>query len=444
MAICYDKLFHLLIDRKISQNALTKGAGVSANILTRLKRNEYISMESIEKICKYLSCNPSDIFEFTDNTNTMNVIDLFAGCGGLSLGFEMAGFRIPLAVEKDTWAAETYAYNHSNTKVVTEDITQIFDFNNLIAPTTTIDGIIGGPPCQGFSLSGNRDKNDPRNSLFMDFVRFVKHFTPKFFVMENVSGILSMTTQNGELVKDVILEEYNKIGYNVEIFQLNAAEFGVPQSRIRVFFIGLKKDIVYNKTTLTPHGFLFGNDQITIHDAIMDLPQIQAGEGSEESAYDKEPITEYQTWARGTCSILHNHVAMRHTPRLVERFSHINFGESVADVAEEYQQRKRGDATKISGKVFSQNNMRPFPDKPSPTIPASFQSNFIHPYLNRNYTAREGARLQSFPDNYVFLGKRTTMSWEKNLSQYQQIGNAVPPLLAKAIAQSIIQYLSRI
>jgi len=135
---------------------------------------------------------------------------------------------------------------------------------------------------------------------------------------------------------------------------------------------------------------------------------------------------------------------MRHTPRLIERFSHIGFGESVADVAEEYQQRQRGDATKISGKVYSQNNMRPFPDKPSPTIPASFQSNFVHPYLNRNYTAREGARLQSFPDDYVFLGKRTTMSWEKNLSQYQQIGNAVPPLLAKAIAEKLIQYLSRI
>lgn len=444
MAICYDKLFHLLIDKKISQNELIKGASVSANILTRLKRNEYISMESIEKICNFLSCTPNDIIEFTSGIHTMNIIDLFAGCGGLSLGFEMAGFNIPLAVERDAWAAETYAYNHSHTKVVTQDITQIFDFNNLLAPSTNIDGIIGGPPCQGFSLSGNRDKNDPRNSLFMDFVRFVKHYNPKFFVMENVSGILSMVTKNGELVKDVILKEYDKAGYNVEIFQLNAAEFGVPQLRIRVFFIGLRKDIIFNKEALEPHGFLFGNEQITISDAIMDLPQIQAGEGNEESAYDTEPTTEYQIWARGNCSILHNHVTMRHTSRLVERFSHIGFGESVADVAEEYQQRQRGDATKISGKVYSQNNMRPFPNKPSPTIPASFQSNFVHPYLNRNYTAREGARLQSFPDDYVFLGKRTTMSWEKNLSQYQQIGNAVPPLLAKAIAEKLIQYLSQI
>ena len=443
MAICYDKLFHLLIDKRTSQNELIKGAGLSANILTRLKRNEYISMESIEKICRFLSCTPNDILEFASKTNAMNVIDLFAGCGGLSLGFKMAGFNIPLAIEKDMWAAKTYAYNHSRTKVVTQDITQIFDFNNLLAQSTIIDGIIGGPPCQGFSLSGNRDKNDPRNSLFMDFIRFVEHYNPKFFVMENVSGILSMITKSGELVKNVILKEYDRVGYNVEIFQLNAAEFGVPQSRIRVFFIGLRKDIDYNKEDLEPHGFLFGNEQITIRDAIMDLPQILAGEGYEEASYTMDPNTEYQEWARGTCSVLHNHVAMRHTTRLVERFSHIGFGESVADVAEEYQQRQRGDATKISGKVYSQNNMRPFPDKPSPTIPASFQSNFVHPYLNRNYTAREGARLQSFPDDYVFLGKRTTMSWEKNLSQYQQIGNAVPPLLAKAIAEKLAQYLSK-
>lgn len=133
---------------------------------------------------------------------------------------------------------------------------------------------------------------------------------------------------------------------------------------------------------------------------------------------------------------------MRHTARLVERFSHIGYGQSVADVAEEFQQRQRGAAHKVSGKVYSQNNMRPYPNKPSPTIPASFQSNFVHPFIDRNYTAREGARLQSFPDTYIFCGKRTTMSWEKNLSQYQQIGNAVPPLLSNGIAKTIINYLT--
>lgn len=371
----------------------------------------------------------------------MKVIDLFAGCGGLSLGFEMAGFEIPLAIEKDEWASETYKKNHLNTKVITGDITEITNLNNLLDKNILpIDGIIGGPPCQGFSLSGNRDKNDPRNSLFMEFVRFVNFFKPKFFIMENVTGILSMKTKENLKVKDLILEEYDKAGYNVKICKLNAAEYGVPQSRIRIIFIGIRKDLKFDESKIGPVPFLFGQDQVTIEQAIMDLPQLDSGEGTEIMNYTTKANSNYQKWARNNSNTIHNHIAMRHTKRLIERFKNIGFGQSVADVDECHQQRKRGDASKISGKVFSQNNMRPFPNKPSPTIPASFQSNFIHPYLNRNFTAREGARLQSFPDTYIFYGKRTTMSWEKNLSQYQQIGNAVPPLLGKAIAESINNY----
>lgn len=371
----------------------------------------------------------------------MNVIDLFAGCGGLSLGFEMAGFNIPLAIEKDEWASETYKKNHCNTKVITGDITQITNLSDLIdRKNLPIDGIIGGPPCQGFSLSGNRDKNDPRNSLFMEFVRFVKFYKPKFFVMENVTGILSMKTKDNLKVKDLILKEYDNAGYNVKICKLNAAEFGVPQSRIRIVFIGIRKDIYFKENEIEPTPFLFGEKQITVEQAIMDLPQIEAGEGIEPSDYLIEPTNEYQKWVRNNSKNVYNHIAMRHTARLIERFKNISFGQSVADVDDCYKQRKRGDASKISGKVYSQNNMRPYPNKPSPTVPASFQSNFIHPYLNRNFTAREGARLQSFPDTYIFYGKRTTMSWEKNLSQYQQIGNAVPPLLSYAIAKNIAKY----
>ncbi|MDO5413969.1 MAG: DNA cytosine methyltransferase [Bacillota bacterium] len=372
----------------------------------------------------------------------MKVIDLFAGCGGLSTGFEMAGFEIPLAVEIDEWASETYKKNHPETFVMTEDITKVLDLDELVnSKEVVIDGIVGGPPCQGFSLSGNRDPKDPRNSLFMEFVRFVKHYKPKFFVMENVTGILSMITKDKEPVKEVIRTEFENAGYNLEIFTLNAAEFGVPQSRLRVFFIGIRNDIPFDGEAIEPKGFTFGGDQITIEEAIMDLPQISASEGCEVQEYPMIPQNEYQIYVREGSEKVYNHIAMRHTKRLIDRFEQIGFGQSVADVAEEHQQRQRGDASKVSGKVYSQNNMRPYPDRPSPTIPASFQSNFVHPYINRNYTAREGARLQSFPDTYVFCGKRTTMSWEKNLSQYQQIGNAVPPLLAKAIARTIIDYL---
>ena len=372
----------------------------------------------------------------------MNVIDLFAGCGGLSLGFEMAGFNIPLAIEIDEWASETYEKNHPSTKVLTDDITQIINLKDIISKEDLpIDGIIGGPPCQGFSLSGNRDKKDPRNSLFMEFVRFVEYFKPKFFVMENVPGILSMKTKDNEKVKDIILSEYDAAGYNVKICKLNAAEYGVPQARVRIFFIGIRKDIPFDEKHICPPPFLFGEDQVTIEEAIMDLPQIDSGKGKEFMEYNQEPKTDYQMWARKGSVGVYNHIAMRHTKRIIERFKNIGYGQSVADVDECHKQRKRGDASKISGKTFSQNNMRPYPNKPSPTIPASFQSNFIHPYLNRNFTAREGARLQSFPDTYIFCGKRTTMSWEKNISQYQQVGNAVPPLLAKAIAENIIKYL---
>lgn len=374
----------------------------------------------------------------------MNVIDLCAGCGGLSTGFEMVGFDSVLAVEKDFGAAETYKYNHPNTTVLVEDIRELKNINEyFLDKDLVIDGVISGVPCQGFSLSGNRDPKDPRNSLFMDFLRVVRECNPKFFVMENVQGMLSMKTKNGVNVMDIILSEMDKSGYNVVYELLNAAEFGVPQARKRLIFIGIRKDIEFNPEEVMPKGWLFGEDQITVEEAIMDLPQIEACQGEELQDYGTEPMNEYQKYCRENSDCVHNHIAMRHTKRLVERFSHIGFGQSVGDVAEEFGQRKRGDATKLSGKSFNQNNYRPYPNRPSPTIPASFQSNFVHPYLNRNYTAREGARLQSFPDSYIFKGKRTNMSWDKALSQYQQIGNAVPPLLAKAIAESVKVYIDK-
>lgn len=372
----------------------------------------------------------------------MKVVDLFAGCGGLSLGFEQAGFDVVLAIEKDEGAAETYKYNHPKATVILDDITKINNIKQYLNSKDKIDGVIGGPSCQGFSLSGNRDPKDPRNSLFMDYLRIVRELNPKFFVMENVQGMLSMKTKTGENVIDVVLREMKSSGYNVEYSLLNAAEFGVPQVRKRLIFIGIRKDLPFVKEEIFPKGFLFGDEQITIEQAIMDLPQIEACQGEEEQEYQSEPINDFQKYCRKNSVKVYNHIAMKHTRRLVERFEQIQFGQSVGNVPAEFGQRKRGDATQLSGKSYNQNNYRPYPNKPSPTIPASFQSNFIHPYLNRNFTAREGARLQSFPDTYVFKGKRTNMSWDKNLSQYQQIGNAVPPLLAKAIAENILTYFN--
>ena len=369
----------------------------------------------------------------------MKIIDLFSGCGGFSLGFQMESFKPCLAIEIDQWASETYSYNHPKIPVLTKDIRKI-DPKKL--NLKNIDGIIGGPPCQGFSLSGNRDIKDPRNSLFIDFVRFVKVLQPKFFVMENVKGLLSMKTKKNILVKEIIQDEFKKIGYNLTLQVLSSADYGVPQIRQRVFFIGLREDLPFDKNKLIPKIDFSKKNYLKLWDAISDLPQINSGQGEANQKYLLKPKNNYQKLMRKNSKEIFNHVAMRHTDRLIERFKQIKYGQSVKDVDKKYSQRKRGAANEISGKVFSQNNMRPYPNLPSPTVAASFQSNFIHPYLNRNFTAREAARIQSFPDTYVFKGKRTTMSWEKYLSQYQQIGNAVPPLMAKAIAKSLKKYFN--
>jgi DNA (cytosine-5)-methyltransferase 1 len=377
----------------------------------------------------------------------MNIIDLFSGCGGMSLGFSLAGYRIVAANEIDEWAGDTYSQNHSEVSLIRGDIRKLYDWDTMLPSSVgrgEIDGVVGGPPCQGFSLSGNRDQHDPRNSLFMDFVRCVKHFKPKFFVMENVKGLLSMHTASGKAVIDIILSEFSLVGYNATYSILNAAAYGVPQLRERVFIIGLKKEYPYSKALLFPEPTFFPKNYITVDMAISDLPALSAGEGSECQEYSSLPKNSYQAWARKNSRGVYNHIAMRHTKRLVERFKVIQHGQSVAHVPIEHSALKRGNPKIKSGKVFGQNNMRVYGDMPCPTVAASFQSNFIHPRLNRNFTAREGARLQSFPDNFLFLGKRTTMSWEKSLSQYQQIGNAVPPLLAKAIATSIGKYFNNI
>lgn len=376
----------------------------------------------------------------------MNIIDLFSGCGGMSLGFNMAGFKPIIANEIDDWAGDTYSYNHPNTNLLRNDIRNI-NWNSIVDKNTTheIDGIIGGPPCQGFSLSGNRDPHDPRNSLFMEFVKCLKHFRPKFFVMENVPGILSMRTAQGKSVIEIILFECELAGFKATYSILNAATYGVPQLRERVFIIGLKKEFPYSKFNLFPSPEIKNvEDYITVDMAISDLPEIEAGEGEDFVDYSSITQNAYQEWARQGSNGVYNHVAMRHTKRLIERFKVIQPGQSVADVPHEHSALKRGNPLIKSGKVYGQNNMRVHGNWPAPTVAASFQSNFIHPHLNRNFTAREGARLQSFPDSYIFKGKRTTMSWEKNLSQYQQIGNAVPPLLARAIAISILKYFENI
>lgn len=373
-------------------------------------------------------------------TQNINTLDLFAGCGGLSLGFQMAGFTSILATDIDENCQKTFARNFPDVPFICQDIATLTkDQIDVIIGDKSVDVILGGPPCQGFSLANkNRNKvdDDPRNQLFYHYVRIIDCYSPKVFIMENVKGLLSM--KNGQVIKTIV-DCFSKAGqgYNVDYKILKASDYGVPQCRERVIIMGVRKDLDKAPSFPSPYA----TPAISVADAIMDLPQIEAGEGCDGMLYAEQPQNEYQALMRRGSKRLYNHIAMKHTPRLVARFKAIKQGQSLVDVWDTHGAVKRGAPTEKSNIKFSQNNQRVFGDKPAPTIAASFQSNFIHPFRNRNFTAREGARLQSFPDDFVFEGMRTKMSWEKGLSQYQQIGNAVPPLLAYAIAKEVLQIL---
>jgi DNA (cytosine-5)-methyltransferase 1 len=392
-------------------------------------------------------------------------IDLFAGAGGFGLGFELGGFHVPISLEVDDWACDTLRHNHRNMTVLHGDIRDYFTSAMIkSACGITPDIIIGGPPCQGFSIAGpaQKDPKDPRNSLFQNFAQWVEVLKPKVFVMENVKGLLSRKNADGESVIEIVKRTFEQLGYSVEVWILNAAAYGIPQVRERIFIVGHtgQGDIgepepshTLDKHKLNGHTRSLAAQEIkkpalTLWEAISDLPELEAGEGEEEQGYKQtEFLTPFQSWARGKGNMLYNHVAMEHSKRMVERFKHIRWGESSSDVPTEHGARKRNGNGDLSGTKYDQNNRRLHPEKPSHTIAASFYANFVHPYQHRNLTAREGARIQSFPDSYRFMGKKTVVSHkllhreerfeEKYLCQYNQVGNAVPPLLAKAIAEHL-------
>ena len=393
------------------------------------------------------------------------VLDLFSGAGGFSLGFELAGCKIIGAIEHDKWAADTFQRNHIGTKMLLGDI-ESFDDEYIKQEIPTIDMIIGGPPCQGFSvcLKNAGDPKDPRNSLFTEYVRIAKLYKPTVLVLENVPNIIKAKTKSGEKVVEIIQREFEQIGYHVYSTVLTASDYGVPQMRQRFILIASKQELKkpFPKAThyvgdsdLTEKDeniFSVKNGLVrcpTLWEAISDLPDIEARQGSEEMDYTDEPKNSYQKYCRNGSAILHNHLAMKHTKRLVERFSQMTWGQSISDITDDrLKQRKRNGNGATSDSPFDQNNRRMHPNRICHTITATFYGNFVHPYKNRNFTAREGARIQSFPDSYVFLGKPTVVSkklllkegrtGEAYLCQYSQIGNAVPPLMAKAIAENIL------
>ena len=343
------------------------------------------------------------------------VIDLFAGVGGLSLGFEKKGFDVVLANEYDASIATSYIANHKNTKMIVGDITSLDLEDTFGKLAGTIDVVIGGPPCQGFSQKGQRKTiHDERNFLFKYYVSVVELVKPKYFVMENVPNLL---TAEGGYFRHEIEELFNKLGYSLEYGVLNASDYGVPQNRRRAVIIG-KLDGDAPKLPVPKRN------NVTIWDAISDLAYLESGEGSEEQEYKYPAESDYEKMLRKDSSKLFNHIATKHSPLALERLALIppNAGREV--LPEEH----------LTKSIYSGTWTRMKKDEISVTITTRFDTpssgKFTHPFLNRTITVREAARIQSFPDNFHFVGNKG--------SQMKQVGNAVPPLLAAAIAEVIM------
>lgn len=343
----------------------------------------------------------------------MRVIDLFAGVGGLSLGFLMADFKIVFAVEHDQSISKSYELNHPGTKVFSTDVEKL-DLESLTEHYKNIDVIIGGPPCQGFSQKGKRlSLDDERNYLFRYFIEFVKLFKPKYFLLENVPNIT--TTSNG-FFKNEIIESFNKLGYQVDVDVLTASDFGVPQNRKRAFFLGKKGA----EKLLLPEP---NNKRTSVAEAIYDLPKTKSGEGKEFYNYPCEPKSDYQKLMRKGSKGIYNHQATKHSELALKRLSMIPKGMGKEVLPKEL----------LTKSIYSGTWSRLKEDGLAPTITTRFDTPssgmFTHPVLDRCITVREGARLQSFPDSFIFYGTKS--------SQLKQVGNAVPPLLAYSIAKII-------
>ena len=384
----------------------------------------------------------------------LNVVDLFAGAGGFSLGFNMAEYNVLLSLEVDKWASDTLKNNFNHNVIYDSILNYTTEEQIKSLCKEKPDIIIGGPPCQGFSNAGKRKASDPRNKMYLHFHKWVDVLKPKMFVIENVRGILNFKNSDGLKVIDEIKRKFNESGYSVNIWQLNSKYYGVPQSRERVFVVGHLDgvDIPVPPITHSDDESLGLKDFLTVNDAISDLPNIKAKEGSEEMSYDKEPINDYQRKCRIDSSMVYNHEAMKHTERMISRYQHIIEGNSFDDLGDDLKVRKRNGNGELSSVKFALNYRYLRPDMPSYTIPAHFYSSFIHPTIPRNITTREAARIQSFPDRYKFKGKRTMISSKllkrlgkdeelNHLSQYNQVGNAVPPILAFNIALHLKKYL---
>lgn len=343
--------------------------------------------------------------------SNFNVIDLFCGCGGFSLGFERAGFNVLLGI--DVWkdALNTFKHNHKASEYLQSDLSILAPEDTLpLIGDKSVDIIIGGPPCQGFSIAGKRIVDDIRNKLYKNFVHFVEYFRPKAFVMENVPNILSIG--NG-IIRDSVISDFSKLGYTVEYKVLTASDYGVPQNRRRAIFVGFR-DGSHFKFPLASES-----PKVTSEEALSDLPEDSLADGS---LYPCEPQSQYQLLMRANSTRVNNHQATVHNQKTIDIIALVPDGGNYKDLPEELRNTRKVHIawTRLNSK------------KPSFTIDTGHRHHFHYSY-NRIPTARESARIQSFPDDFFFTCSRT--------SQLKQIGNAVPPLMAEAIAKALLEQL---
>ncbi|MGV2981191.1 DNA cytosine methyltransferase [Camelimonas sp. ID_303_24] len=343
-------------------------------------------------------------------------IDLFAGAGGMSLGAQLAGVATKIAVEIHPAAFETYRHNHPECTVLQMGVEHL---QNLSIPFPSDDLIVfGGPPCQGFSTSNQRTRtaDNKKNWMFKSFIAFVKRSKPAWVVFENVRGILE--TEGGLFARQ-IRSELENLGYICEQGLLNAADFGVPQSRSRFFIIGRLRA----NPPVLPSG---GGPRVSVDDALHDLPTLTNGATVEVMPYASEARTEYARRMRNGLAECSGHVVSRNADAIIDRYPFIPPGGNWADIPEEMMGSYR-DRRRCHTGIYRRLD----PEKPSVVI-GNFRKNMlIHPREHRGLSVREAARLQSFPDNFVFKG---SIGFRQ-----QQVGNAVPPLLAEAVFRTIVQ-----
>lgn len=355
--------------------------------------------------------------------SNINAIDLFCGAGGLSLGFQQAGFNILVGVDNEPAALDTFEFNHKGAIGLNADLSQKETFDLILKKVRgkKIDVIIAGPPCQGFSLTGPRNFDDPRNKLYLAVIEMVREYKPRGFVIENVPGMATM--YEGQ-VKDEILKRFDEMGYNIDCRILKACDYGVPQMRKRLIFMGVRKDIGKPHFPQATFGPGTVRKYRTCRDAISDLPARVDNLGQNEDVYDGPARTEYQKIMRENASVLYNHVATNHKQFVKDTIALVPEGGNYKDLPKGVGESRTFHMawTRLNGYA------------PARTVDTGHR-NLFHYELNRVPTVRESARIQSFPDDFVFKGTKS--------KQERQVGNAVPPLLGRAIAKELMDIINK-